>query len=179
MSNCDTHQFFNQGRKRGGGIRFGEMERDALLAHGTSFLLQDRLMNCSDYSTAWVCRTCGSLISLGYEDLYLGSKVGYDNVDPAGHLGPNGEYCRVCRAEEEESVKGQMNGIKKIEPTEFSLARNAQVLERKGKMEVIAIPYVFRYAFIRFSLATIVLIKTYRYLCAELAAMGIRLTVYV
>src|ERR1700735_2830768 len=56
-----------QGRKRGGGIRFGEMERDALLAHGTSFLLQDRLMNCSDYSTAWVCRTCGSIISLGYD----------------------------------------------------------------------------------------------------------------
>ncbi|KAA1077031.1 hypothetical protein PGTUg99_002445 [Puccinia graminis f. sp. tritici] len=49
--------------------------RDALLAHGTSFLLQDRLMNCSDYSTAWICKRCGLLSSLGYDtsdDLGLG-----------------------------------------------------------------------------------------------------------
>lgn len=53
-----------KGRKRGGGIRVGEMERDALLAHGTAFLLQDRLLNCSDYTRTWICRTCGSFLSV-------------------------------------------------------------------------------------------------------------------
>jgi DNA-directed RNA polymerase I subunit RPA2 len=52
-----------KGRKKGGGIRVGEMERDALLAHGTAFLLQDRLFNCSDYTKAWICKTCGSFLS--------------------------------------------------------------------------------------------------------------------
>lgn len=42
-----------KGRKRGGGIRLGEMERDSLLAHGASFLLQERLMHSSD--TTKVC----------------------------------------------------------------------------------------------------------------------------
>uniref|UniRef100_A0A8C3WA75 DNA-directed RNA polymerase n=1 Tax=Catagonus wagneri TaxID=51154 RepID=A0A8C3WA75_9CETA len=51
------------GRNVQGGIRFGEMERDALLAHGTSFLLHDRLFNCSDRSVAHVCVGCGSLLS--------------------------------------------------------------------------------------------------------------------
>jgi DNA-directed RNA polymerase I subunit RPA2 len=52
-----------KGRKKGGGIRVGEMERDALLAHGTAFLLQDRLFNCSDYQKAWICRSCGSFLA--------------------------------------------------------------------------------------------------------------------
>ena len=52
-----------KGRSRGGGIRVGEMERDSLLAHGCAYLLQDRLMNCSDYTRQWVCRTCGSFLS--------------------------------------------------------------------------------------------------------------------
>ncbi|KAL8872797.1 MAG: hypothetical protein Q9174_001628 [Haloplaca sp. 1 TL-2023] len=52
-----------KGRSKGGGIRIGEMERDSLLAHGCAFLLQDRLMNCSDYTRAWACKACGSFLS--------------------------------------------------------------------------------------------------------------------
>jgi DNA-directed RNA polymerase I subunit RPA2 len=52
-----------KGRKKHGGIRFGEMERDSLLAHGASFLLHDRLMNCSDRHLTFVCKQCGGLLS--------------------------------------------------------------------------------------------------------------------
>jgi DNA-directed RNA polymerase I subunit RPA2 len=52
-----------KGRKKGGGIRVGEMERDSLLAHGTAFLLQDRLLNCSDYTKSWICKQCGTFLS--------------------------------------------------------------------------------------------------------------------
>mmetsp|Transcript_1430 Transcript_1430/g.1921 ORF Transcript_1430/g.1921 Transcript_1430/m.1921 type:complete len:1240 (+) Transcript_1430:30-3749(+) len=52
-----------KGRKKGGGIRLGEMERDSLLSHGTAFLLHDRLLNCSDKHVAYACNRCGDLLS--------------------------------------------------------------------------------------------------------------------
>jgi DNA-directed RNA polymerase I subunit RPA2 len=56
-----------KGRKVGGGIRFGEMERDSLLAHGAAYLLHDRLHYCSDYHVVDVCSTCGSMLTLQHE----------------------------------------------------------------------------------------------------------------
>lgn len=52
-----------KGRKRGGGVRFGEMERDSLLAHGASYLLHDRLHTSSDHHIADVCSECGSVLT--------------------------------------------------------------------------------------------------------------------
>jgi DNA-directed RNA polymerase I subunit RPA2 len=51
-----------KGRKKGGGIRLGEMERDSLLSHGAAFVLQDRLLNCSDKSIAYACSRCGDIL---------------------------------------------------------------------------------------------------------------------
>lgn len=52
-----------KGRQRGGGIRFGEMERDSMIAHGTSWLLHDRLMRSSDFDVGYVCPRCESVLT--------------------------------------------------------------------------------------------------------------------
>lgn len=131
------------------------MERDALIAHGTSFLLQDRLMNCSDYSTAWVCRDCGSLISLGYTD---------ERDTRASQLpqGSTGEYCRVCRQAQLEQDKGELDGdatdIQRRSDIILPLSKELNI-GKGGNMDVVAVPYVLRY------------------LASELACMGIRMSV--
>ena len=49
-----------QGRKRGGGVRLGEQERDALLAHGASNLLRDRTLVTCDIHRIVICRVCNN-----------------------------------------------------------------------------------------------------------------------
>jgi DNA-directed RNA polymerase beta subunit len=48
------------GRAREGGQRFGEMERDALISHGATGIMLERLMHVSDEFECVICIRCGN-----------------------------------------------------------------------------------------------------------------------
>ena len=56
-----------KGRKRHGGVRVGEMERDGLLSHGIAEVVLDRLLHVSDKTKAFICTQCGGLQMCIYE----------------------------------------------------------------------------------------------------------------
>ncbi len=72
-----------EGRSRGGGLRLGEMEQQALVAHGASLLLKERYD--SDKVVLPICEKCGSI---AVEDNIRGKTV-----------------CPICNSEEVQPVE--------------------------------------------------------------------------
>ncbi|CAD8211554.1 unnamed protein product [Paramecium pentaurelia] len=79
-----------KGRKKGGGIRLGEMERDALIAHGVAYCINDRLLKCSDYSETYICDNCGNMLAT-YQFVQL---LSLENIQSVQSSHP---YCVRCK----------------------------------------------------------------------------------
>ena len=72
-----------EGRSRGGALRLGEMEQQALVAHGASLLLKERYD--SDKIVLYICENCGSI---AVEDT-IRNKI----------------YCPICSSEDTEPIE--------------------------------------------------------------------------
>jgi DNA-directed RNA polymerase beta subunit len=74
-----------EGRAREGGLRFGEMERDCVIAHGMAEFTKERLMECSDSFSCYSCRGCG-LIAVAHPEQNIWSCRGCGNTTNFAHI---------------------------------------------------------------------------------------------
>ena len=72
----------SEGRASYGGLRFGEMERDCMIAHGSSHFLYERMIKLSDDFSVFICNECGLIISANKEkNIYECKKCkNYSNI---------------------------------------------------------------------------------------------------
>jgi len=68
------------GRKRGGGLRLGEMERDAMISHGAASFMQERLCTTSDALETVFCATCGRIAIANIVEEKYSCRVCEDNA---------------------------------------------------------------------------------------------------
>ena len=52
-----------EGRSRDGGLRFGEMEKDAMVSHGAARFTRGRMYDASDKYSVYICNKCGLIAS--------------------------------------------------------------------------------------------------------------------
>ncbi len=72
-----------EGRSRDGGLRLGEMERDAMLAHGAVQFLKERFMDASDIFKIYVSKTEQSMVVANPDEniyIYGGKNIPKDDV---------------------------------------------------------------------------------------------------
>lgn len=67
----------NEGRARNGGLRFGEMERDCIIAHGAADTAREMLYDKSDPYATMICKSCGMLSEHFSDQAPKGSSPGY------------------------------------------------------------------------------------------------------
>lgn len=73
-----------EGRSNHGGLRLGEMERDALVSHGVSHILQERYLFASDAYPTPFCKKCGIVAEPAHSDKFGATITGKQ------------ARCRVC-----------------------------------------------------------------------------------
>ena len=74
-----------EGRAREGGLRFGEMERDCVVAHGMAEFTKERLMECSDSFSCYSCKDCG-LMAIANPEQNIWACRGCGNTTSFSHL---------------------------------------------------------------------------------------------
>ena len=57
-----------EGRRKGGGLRIGEMERDTVLSHGISNFIKESMMERSDKFSWCICKRCGTLVAFNIKE---------------------------------------------------------------------------------------------------------------
>lgn len=77
-----------EGRSRDGGLRIGEMERDAMLSHGCSAVVRDRMFESSDPNISSICTNCHLLCSSN------NNSHSNNNNNDTTNLG----YCHNCNS---------------------------------------------------------------------------------
>jgi DNA-directed RNA polymerase II subunit RPB2 len=109
------------GRVRDGGLRYGEMERDAIMGHGAAMFMKERTVDVSDIYSCNVCDFCGLI----------------------AHKVPKKRYftCRTC--------KNTTNISKIVIPYAFKLfmqeLRSMNILGRIKTSKNVSIPKTYKF----------------------------------